>query len=112
MLQRAFPSILLPELAPVECCPRPFGTPACSFPGLLGCLWWVSLPGRSQDPQASVLLLWAPAGPTPAHLPTWTAKHPHLATVIKNHKKAFSPTKVMELEFLDLFGKDTGARAV
>lgn len=111
MLQRAFPSILLPEPAPVERCLRPFGAPACSFPGLLGSLGWGSLPGPSQDPQASMLPRRAPAVPTSAHLPAWTANHPRLATVIKNHKKA-SSTKVMELEFLDSFGEGTGARVV
>uniref|UniRef100_A0A452T4D2 Ubiquitin carboxyl-terminal hydrolase MINDY n=1 Tax=Ursus maritimus TaxID=29073 RepID=A0A452T4D2_URSMA len=38
MLRRAFPSILLPEPAPVKHCLRPCGAPAGSFPGLLGCL--------------------------------------------------------------------------
>lgn len=92
MRQKAFPSILLPELAPVECCLGPFDAPAGSFPGP---------PGPHASPPG-------PRSANAAHFPMWTTDRPHLSTVIKNHKKAFLQQRSRSLSFLTCLGRIRG----
>lgn len=73
--------------------PQPAPSPAC----------WASLMGEPPRPFPGPSgLCTSPPGPcsaNPAHLAVWTANHPHLATVIKNHKKAFLQQRSWSLSF-------------